>query len=192
MIVFVQDFFVEQYRGGGELTTEAIIDSSLFPVNKLISSNVTKETMEQNKHCLWIFGNYANLRKDCLLYAAKNLNYATIEYDYKHCKYRSIEKHIAAEKACDCHNSKDGKLISLFINNSKISFWMSKMQMDKHIEIFPFLSKKKNYVLSSIFDKETIEYLKSLDTTNKNEKWLILNSPSWIVTGKQHIIFLFR
>lgn len=180
MIIFVQDFFVDHYKGGAELTSEAIIQDSLFPINKVMSSNVTKKTMKKWKDCLWIFGNYANLSEECLFYALKNLNYATIEYDYKHCVYRSIEKHIEAEGSCDCHTTRKGKIVSMFINNSKLSFWMSKKQMEIHQQIFPFLNSDKNKVLSSIFSQDTIEFIESLDTNKKNNKWLILNSPSWI------------
>ena len=87
MIVFVSDAYSDQYRGGGELTTDAIIDASLFPVNKLLSSQVTLELMENHKNCYWIFGNFAGLSPSCLLYAAKNLDYSVIEYDYKYCKF---------------------------------------------------------------------------------------------------------
>ena len=34
--------------------------------------------------------------------------------------------------------------------------------------------------MSSIFSQDTIEFIESLDTNKKNNKWLILNSPSWI------------
>lgn len=180
MIVFVQDFFTEHYKGGAELTTEAIIEQSLFPVNKVMCQAVTIELMDRYKSSLWIFGNYSQLSKECMLYAAKNLKYVTIEYDYKYCKYRSPEKHVLAEESCLCKDTQHGKLVSIFINNSQSSFWMSKMQLDKHVDNFSFLEKSDNVVLSSIFSEETLEYILSLDTSNKSDKWLILNSPSWI------------
>ncbi|HBY68709.1 MAG TPA: hypothetical protein DEG69_13740, partial [Flavobacteriaceae bacterium] len=83
MIIFVSDSFVEHYVGGAELTTEAIIKESLFPVNKVLSNEVTLELMEKFKESFWIFGNFANLSEECILHAAKNLDYSVIEYDYK-------------------------------------------------------------------------------------------------------------
>ena len=42
--------------------------------------------MKVKKDAFWIFGNYASVPEKCLLYAAKNLNYSVLEYDYKYCK----------------------------------------------------------------------------------------------------------
>lgn len=180
MIIFVSDAFVEQYQGGGELTSEAIIGSSYFPINKVLSNQVNVSLMEQHKNAYWIFGNFAGLDKSCILYALKNLDYSVIEYDYKFCKYRSVKKHIANEGHCGCEETLHGKLIATFFAKSKTNFWMSRKQLEKYQKLFPFLTDEKNIVLSSVFNESTITYLKNLNTNNKNNKWIILNSPSWI------------
>ena len=46
-VIFVSDMFVEDYVGGAELTSEAIISSSPLKVFKLHSKDVTIETLEQ-------------------------------------------------------------------------------------------------------------------------------------------------
>jgi len=178
MILFVSDAFVEQYTGGAELTTEAIINASLFPVNKLTSAEINLNMMEEYKSAYWIFGNFSNLDRDCLLYAIKNLNYSVIEYDYKFCAYRSIGKHKHFQNECNCHNESIGKLVATFLAKSKMNFWMSKKQLEIYQNIFPFL--KNNTVLSSVFSNKTLGYLKKLKTSKKNNRWIILNSPSWI------------
>ena len=180
MIFFSQDMFAEHYKGGAELTSEAIIDGSLFPVNKVLTSHVTTDILEKNKDSFWVFGNFANLSESCMLYAAKNLRYSVIEYDYKYCKYRLPEKHISAEGSCDCANSMHGKIVSIFLNNAVKTWWMSRKQMEVYQEAFPFLKNDNNVVLSSTFSEETLKYINSLDTSRKNEKWIILNSPSWV------------
>ena len=180
MIFFVADLFIDQYEGGGELTTEAIIKGSYFPCNKVLSNTLTVPAMEQHRDAFWIFGNFDGVPPDCLLYAAKNLNYSVLEYDYKYCKLRSPGKHKALEGDCECKNSTKAKLVSIFLNNAKITWWMSQNQMERYLEKFPFLEKANNKVLSSVLSDEKIEYVGSLDTSNKNNKWLILNSPSWI------------
>ena len=73
MIFFVSDLFLEDYVGGGELTSEAIIQSSLLPVQKIHSNRVTPKLMESHKDKFWIFGNYANLSESSIFYAIKNL-----------------------------------------------------------------------------------------------------------------------
>ena len=114
--------FVENYVGGAELTSEAIISDSLLPVNKVHSRFVTKKIMQNNQDKFWIFGNFGDLSDDCIMYAIKNLNYSVLEYDYKYCVYRSPEKHIAATGACNCHLERRGKLVSVFYSKSKTTY----------------------------------------------------------------------
>ena len=178
MILFVSDAFIEQYVGGAELTTEAIIGASFFPVNKITSKEVNLNMMEEYKNAFWIFGNFSGLSRDCLLYAIRNLNYSIIEYDYKFCAYRSIEKHQNFEKVCNCHEQTVGKLVATFLAKSKMNFWMSQKQLEIYQSIFPFI--KNNTVLSSVFSKDTLKYLENLKTNKKNNRWVILDSPSWI------------
>jgi len=180
MIICVSDSFVKDYVGGAELTTQAIIDSSLYPCMKSHSHRVTVSLMKQYKDAFWIFGNFANLRDECILYALKNLKYIVLEYDYKYCRFRSPEKHALAEGKCDCHLTSKGKMVSVFYNNAQTVWWMSHGQRQRYRNLFPFLKEDKNKVLSSVFSDETIDLIENLDTSKKNDKWIILNSNSWI------------
>jgi len=178
MIVFVADMFAQQYVGGAELTTESILESSLLPVLRANSSNLNIPLMKKFKDRFWIFGNFAHLSEDCMMHAIKNLNYCVLEYDYKYCKYRSPGKHIDAEGKCDCQTSRHGKIVSMFLQQSKALWWMSENQSKSYKKAFPFL--KEGRVLSSVFSDETLDYIQNLDTSNKNDKWIIMNSQSWI------------
>ena len=180
MILFVADVYAEQYAGGAELTTEALLNSSFWPIGKAMSSRMNLKTMKQYKDAVWIFGNFSELSSDCLLYAIQNLKYFVLEYDYKYCKYRSPEKHIEAEKECGCEKDPRGKIVAMFLNGSAMTWWMSLEQKQRYQEIFSFLKDENNKVLSSVFSNETLEYINSLDTTKKTEKWVIMNSDSWI------------
>ena len=177
MIIFVADAFIEHYVGGAELTSEALIDSSLLPCKKVLSSYINEKIMTENKNAFWIFGNFQNLSNSCKVYAIKNLNYSVLEYDYKFCKYRSPEKHIKKAGYCDCSSTIAGKLNSTFIARSKINWWMSEAQKQTYTQQFSFIKGK---VLSSVFSKKTLDLIQSLDTNKKNNTWLILNSKSWI------------
>jgi hypothetical protein len=181
MIFFVADGFAEHYEGGAELTTEAIIQDSFFPCNKVISAdpNLIK-LMQENNNSFWIFGNFSQVPESTLLYAAKNLSYSALEYDYKYCKFRSSGKHIKIEGDCNCEKTRNGKVVSIFLNNSKATWWMSKNQLDHYQNLFPFMKNDRNKVLSSVFSREKLDYIFSLDTIQKNDTYLILNSPSWI------------
>mgnify|MGYP003657765575 CR=1 FL=1 len=68
MIIFVSDMFVENYVGGAELTSEAIIQDSLIPVMKANSQVITVKLMEANKDKFWIFGNFSMLKEECLVF----------------------------------------------------------------------------------------------------------------------------
>ena len=184
MIIFVADVFVEQYVGGAELTTQAIIDSSALPGARFQSAEVTLELMKKFKNCFWIFGNFAGVQEDCLMYAIKNLNYSALEYDYKYCEFRSPGKHKEALGSCDCAMKTGAKIRALFLKNAKTNWWMSEGQKNRHKENFPFPEGK---VLSSVFSPETLNYIEEMNTSDKNDKWIILGSNSWI-KGKDKAI----
>jgi hypothetical protein len=181
MIVFVTDYFSNQITGGAELTSDALLENSLLPVTRINSRNITLQTIHLFKNNRWILGNYSMISDNLLLEIIKNVeNYSVIEYDYKYCKYRSTHKHIETEGCCECENSSHGKLVSILMAKAKNVFWMSDKQKKEYIKVFPFLTKANNVVLSSSFSAESLSYIKSLDVSNKNNKFLILESGSWI------------
>jgi hypothetical protein len=180
VIVFVSDLFVKDYVGGGELSTQALIESCLLPVAQINCKFLTPEIMASHKDSFWIFANFSELSLQCILYAIKNLSYSVLEYDYKYCKYRSPEKHAEEEGECKCEDEPLAKAVTMFLTHSKITFWMSDNQKQKYVDKFPFIDKHKTEVLSSIFSEQTLNYITSLEYGKKNNKYLILNSNSWI------------
>jgi len=180
MILFVADLFADQYRGGAELTTEALFQSSLMPAKKVLAQSLNPKLMEAHKDAFWIFGNFASLSEDCLLYAIKNLKYSVLEYDYKYCEYRSPGKCAQATGSCKCESARHGKIVAMFLNSSLMTWWMSRKQKEHYQKFYPFLKNTNNTVLSSVFSHETLDYVETLDTKNKNDKWIIMNSQSWI------------
>ena len=188
-IVFVSDMFIEQYSGGAELTTEALIEKSPVSVQKILASKVSLSLLEQGHSKHWIFGNFASLDYQLIPTIVANLSYSVLEYDYKFCKYRSVEKHQYAEgKPCDCENSQNGKLVSAFYYGSKNLYWMSDDQQDLYHKLFPFLSEKNNTVLSSVFSDNFFVKIKQLREKNKElerKGWIVLGSSSWIKGADQ-------
>jgi len=180
VVVFVSDLFVKDYVGGGELSTQALIDSCLLPVAQINSRLLTVDIMEAHKDAFWVFANFSELSLQCITYAIKNLSYTVIEYDYKYCKYRSPEKHAEEEGTCNCEHDQLAKVVTMFLSHSKTTYWMSHNQKQKYIDKFAFIEKQQTKVLSSIFSEHSLNYITSLDYTKKNNKYLILNSNSWI------------
>ena len=60
--------------------------------------------------------------------------------------------------------------------------WMSEKQRDLYFSKFSFLKDRNNTVISSAFEKQTIDKLKKIRESNKkrNDKAMILGSNSWI------------
>jgi glycosyltransferase involved in cell wall biosynthesis len=187
-VVFVSDFFVSDYTGGAELTSQALIDSSPLRVQKLRSSEVTLELMEQLRDKHWIFGNWSTMKIDLVPTVIANLSYSILEYDYKYCRYRSPQKHEhATGQACDCRDDMHGKLVSAFYYGAKSLWWMSEAQQDHYLKLFPFLAEKHSHVLSSVFDDSfflTVKALRSQDRESnprpERKGWIVLGSNSWV------------
>tara|TARA_R100000664_G_scaffold27406_1_gene38035 strand:+ start:960 stop:2885 length:1926 start_codon:yes stop_codon:yes gene_type:complete len=183
-VVFVADMFAEQYVGGAELTTDALIKSSTFSVFCVNSQDVTVETLQSGHKKYWIFGNFANFDLKLIPTVVANLKYSILEYDYKFCRYRSIEKHLANEKKeCDCHEDVYGKLISAFFYGSRSLWFMSEAQQGIYFDRFPFLREKENWVLSSVFDDQffiTVKMLREKYKDVERKGWLVVGSDSWI------------
>lgn len=182
--IFVADVFVDQYVGGAELTSQALIDSCPLEIETIKSSEVTLELLEQGHQKYWIFGNFSGLDKELIPTIVANMEYSVLEYDYKYCRYRSPEKHMLAEKSpCECHEEITGKMISAFYHGSKSLWWMSETQMKRYHSLFPFLSENDNTVLSSVFDDKffyTLKLLREKYENSTREGWVVLGSNSWI------------
>ena len=183
-VVFVSDNFVEDYVGGAELTSEALIQSSPFVVFKLRSKEVTLKNLEEGHSKFWIFGNFSQIDHKLIPAIVANMKYAVLEYDYKFCRYRSPEKHLEIEKTeCDCQDHMHGKLVSALFQGAKSLWWMSESQMSLYHSKFPFLRDRPNTVLSSVFDEDfflNMKLLRSKYADNRSEKWIVMGSSSWI------------
>lgn len=190
-VVFVSDLFSEQYCGGAELTTDALIQRCPYKFQKILARDVTMDLLSQGHQAFWIFGNFSSLNLDLVPTIVSNMHYAVLEYDYKYCRYRSPEKHKYAEnKECDCDNDVHGKIISAFYFGAKNIFWMSEKQMNHYFKKFPFLQDGEAYgrgptniVLSSVFDDEffvSVKALRKINVDVERKGWIVLGSTSWI------------
>jgi len=185
-IVFVADLFVDDYVGGAELTSEALIEECPLKIQKVKSHDVTMELLKQGVEKFWVFGNFSLLNPQLIPSIVANIKYSILEYDYKYCRYRSPEKHLSTTgKQCDCHEQLNGKLISAFYHGSEALWWMSENQKQHYENLFPFLSEKSSIVLSSVFSKKTLGTIKALREGMKNsgeerKGWIVLGSDSWV------------
>lgn len=188
-IIFVADLFAEDYEGGAELTTAALIESSRMNVIKVKSREVTPELIQKYQHDFWVFGNFAGLNFNLVPAIVGNINYAILEYDYKFCNYRSIEKHkVATGRDCDCHDQIVGKYVSAFLYGADHVFWMSEQQRERYVERFPGLERRPQTILSSVFNHSFFSVVDLLkNSSEKRSGWIVLGSDSWIKGRDQAI-----
>lgn len=189
-IVFLADLFVEDFLGGGELTTEAIIDSynGDADIIKIRSDQLTEEIIQEYRKNKWIICSFFNVKADLILNIMSNaIDYSLIEYDYKYCIMRIPKLHKKQYGMC-CENTTRGQLISLFFQLASNVWYMSQKQKEWYEKTFPAIKAKNHgYVLSSILDKKTIDTIKSLDCSSKNNKYLIQDRDH-ILKGRQRAI----
>jgi len=188
--IFVSDAFANQYQGGAELTTEAIIAGSPSPVTRINSAALTTKIVEQNKEAHFVICNFAGLEPQAKLAICKNVEYSIIEYDYKFCAYRSPEKHkIRTGQECDCV-TKDGSKINLvFYGRAKKIWFMSEAQRNIFLDNVTTIKKEKTSVLSSVFSAGDLRFMNSIKNNPKNKKYLILDSGSWIKGTRENVKF---
>ena len=182
-LIFIADFFAEDYIGGAELTTEALIKKSLskYQIIKKRSGQITEKFIVENKNEKFIVCNFSSLSDENKILLCKNANYQIVEYDYKFCKYRSPEKHLAIEnKQCDCSSSDGSKINKIFYGYAKKIWFMSEKQQEIFLDNISVIKKEKSEVLSSIFSDGDLRFINSIKDNEKDENYIILNSNSWI------------
>lgn len=181
-VIFVADLFREEYAGGGELTTDALLQTAPYKTHCLKSSDLNADLIQQGVQKTWVFFNFRGMNHNLIPNIVQNLYYFVVEYDYKFCQYRSLELHNRQTgKNCDCHEQQIGKIITTFYAGANHVFYMSQKQFDVYLERFPFLSDNGS-VLSSVFDIKDLEFIETLRNTRKgdNGKWAIVDGNSWI------------
>lgn len=191
---FIADVFAHQYRGGAELTTHALIeagnskDTWMAPCKEITKQNLqelfNEDSIKSQKTSL-IFGNFVSLDPNVIPIVMTNFDYYVIEYDYKFCKYRSVEKHLASEaRKCDCQTQIQGKIISQFYKQAQHVFFMSNKQKEVYAQRFPDWDMMNTTVLSSVFsqsDWSDIENAIQLSKgTHRKDRWLYQKADSWV------------
>jgi hypothetical protein len=190
-MIFVSDAFVNQYRGGAELTTEAIISyNQKHQIIKVNSGALTEQIINKNKDSHFIVCNFSALEPKAKLALCRSGNYSIIEYDYKFCSYRSPEKHKASTGSeCDCAGKEDSKLNLVFYGRAEKIWFMSEAQRSIFLTNVKTIKEERTGVLSSVFAAGDLRFMTSIRNNPKDDKYLILDSSSWIKGTQQNVKF---
>lgn len=180
--VAVSDAFSEQYIGGAELTTDAILHPCLDETIKINSHQVTTDFVTNNLDKTWLIFNFSKLKDDIKVQIIKNVKYSIIEYDYKFCDYRSMEKHLLiTNQSCNCVEvGVEGKIKKLFYGYAEKIWFMSEPQRQTFLEQVLTIKEEKTEILSSVFSAGDLRFIESVSNNEKNSSYLILKSNSWI------------
>jgi hypothetical protein len=181
--IFVADLFVDEYVGGAELTTEAIMTSAnpTDTVVKVRCKDVTPKLIDENKDSHWIIGNFTSLSDTNKLKLCKTVNYSLLEYDYKFCSYRSMELHqMQTGNACDCVSRPSNKINLAFYGLAKKIWFMSDVQKNIFLSQVKTIKEERVGVLSSVFSKGDLRFIESISQNPKTDKYLIVKGNSWV------------
>ena len=183
--IFVSDLFVEDYAGGAEMTFQNLMKKCPGKFGKIHSSKLTSELLEQYKEAKWIFGNITQLNPGVIVdLGQKDINYSFVEFDYKYCKHRNPVLYEFVEgEPCNYMSTDVGGLIVNFLINAKSVFFMSEAQKDLYFEHLPTAAYCSAHVLSSVFDDKFYDKISELNKKykdKKSDKWIVLNSGSWV------------
>lgn len=184
-VVIVSDFFAKDISGGAELTTEAIIKKCPQKPFRVHCPSVNKRLLDANKDKYWVFGNFATLSEAMLKYIPESgIRYSVIEYDFKFCAYRSINRHQQhTGQPCNCAKEVHGLDMQRFFGKAERIFWMSEGQKNRWLKYGPDLSAHPGHVvLSSVFDDDTLDLLRQIreTTASRVNDWGVLGGGSWI------------
>ena len=104
----------------------------------------------------------------------RNIQYSIVEYDYKLCKYRSLQKHKnATGSECDCLEDISGKINTAFYGYAQKIWFMSEGQKQVFLSKIAVLKEEKCEVLSSIFTEGDFFNLRDTFRIKRNSIYTI-------------------
>ena len=85
-VIFLADFFIEDFTGGAELHDDVVIShlaSEGVLHSKVHCRDATLKFLEENRDKTFMVGNFCTLPFESLVYLAGNCKYVLYEHDYK-------------------------------------------------------------------------------------------------------------
>jgi hypothetical protein len=194
-LVWVADHQYAEVPGGAEMSAEALLDSAPCEVPRLRSADVDADAIARHRGAHWLFGNYARL--DLARFAASGERYSVIEFDYKFCTLRCIERH--QDSPCLCASLPHGQGVLSFLSGAQMVWFMSALQREAHLVRCPQLADTSS-VLSAPMRTSALQRLRELRRAGgPRSGWGLLDSSNWLKgtaqslrwcasTGRQHVL----
>tara|TARA_R110002020_G_scaffold458317_1_gene675675 strand:- start:987 stop:1856 length:870 start_codon:yes stop_codon:yes gene_type:complete len=169
-IFFVQDFFREELLGGAESNDSVLIShlSKKYSIKKIKSHSLTGEMLENNKKELFIFSNFTLMPVEIVNFVAKNNKYIIYEHDHKYVNTRD------PSRFKDFLIPKESIINYDFYKNAIAVIVLSKVCkkiLEDNLNLNNIFS-----IGSSLWSKSKFDYLRSLSSSPKKQKYAVLNS----------------
>jgi hypothetical protein len=193
--VWVADHDYAELPGGAEASAEALLEGAPCVVPRLRSAEIDAGAIARHRGAHWLFGNYTGL--DLPLFAESGERYSVIEFDYKFCALRCMERH--PEGPCLCASLPHGRRVLSFLRGAQQVWFMSALQREAHCVRCPQLAERSS-VLSAPMRAAALPRLRELRRAGgPRAGWGLLNSSNWLkgtaqslrwcaATGRQHVL----
>ena len=184
-VIFLQDFFVHQHLGGGELHDAVVINyfkSRGLLYDEVNTYNVTPEYILQNTDKAWFISNFVALKNVCKALIAKYCNYLIYEHDYKFLKSRNPIYYPEFVAPSMTH-----KYNFTFYQNANKIVCLSKF----HRKIFERNLGLPNIdnIHCSMWNDSDLELMKTLNSRPKNGKYAVIQSDNKIKKTRETVEF---
>ena len=170
-IIFIADYFYKDITGGAELNDYSLIhrlESEGYSVKKINCEDININFLSENINGKFIIANFIKLTKDCIEYISNNLNYVIYEHDHKYLKSRNpinYPNFIAPPE----------EITNLsFYKNARSVICLTELA----VEVIKSNTSLENIskIGSSIWTDEDLDFIKSIITNDKKNKFAVMDS----------------
>jgi hypothetical protein len=165
-IVFLSDFFLEDFVGGAEASDDALIEAFSDKNIQIKKVRCRNYNLNRDKDIFYIISNFATLDTESINFISKNCKYIIYEHDYKFLSLRDPAKYE------NCNPGPNDVINLEFYNNALCVF----LQTTKHAEIYKNTTGLSNYetINGSLWSKSNFEALEKYCNVEKQDKCAIV------------------
>lgn len=184
-IIFISDFFENEYLGGAEKNDGTLIfylQKKGFSIDKVKTSEIDLNFLQTHKKNFFIISNFMFLKTCYKAFLSKECKYLIYEHDYKFVKNRNplLYKEYLIKKSDFCNVN--------FLKSAKKIVCLSNLHKQIHTLNLPNLNNIAT-INCSLFDDKTLDYLYDLhkNRTNLKEEVAIIKSSNPIKKTNESI-----
>ena len=170
-ILYVSDFFLSDFVGGGELNDNelcSILESLSSEIKRIRSSNLSLDLIREHRDYKIIISNFINLNKSVIDEITEFHSYVIYEHDHKYLKSRNPADH-------ERFTAPEEEIINKeFYRNAKAVFCQSsfhKKIMYNNLRIENIVNLSGN-----LWSEASLRVIETLSKKEKQNKYSILNS----------------